>query len=756
MKPTTLSLAALAVFWTAFWWTGITGQEVLYARDLTLLAGPLRAYGAERWLTGDFPLWSPFVAGGAPHLAEAAYQALYPPNLIFALTGSDQANTWFAAGHTALALAAMYLLTRSFGTDRIIAVWAAILYVTSGYVVSLTDNMTYFPAVGWVPLGLFAWRALPGATGPIVAAIASAAMLLTGDALNAGVLVLLVLFLPRIYSPSSLGHLAAWLVVAGGGMTLAAAQVLPTLDLLDSSVRSGGLPPAEGLTWSFPPARILELVHPFPYGSHYPVFDFLGAALYEQPAPWADSVYLGLIPCALAIYAASKRLPGSGVWLAAAAVFLLLSLGRHLPFAETLYLALPIINGQRYPEKLVFWVTLCLVILAAMGANALVRGAARPPIRLVTRVSVTLAVSGLVLSSLYIAVAQIAGDEAWRASRLWQGILGVPNTHIAASLSHALIGVSLVSGWFWMPPRRLKIYTYALLGFAALNTAWIHRVHLPMAPPQALDGPLSLVSSLTAQAAFPRVYFDPDFPGQSVSFAPGRLSHLVVRVLPPDEDIYLNGYAWIYRARFFLERMTTVVGIPYGIRYLNGRFAPLGPRRNRQWEKRLTTQTAPEMLSRAGVNYVITGIEPVNPLWTSTRLKEIFRDNEINVRLLEVPDPAPRFRLNGSRGGATGRIRAKWRSPEHVSLAVYSPSPATTVLTTESFARGWQATVNGNPTPIGLSDGRFMSVPVPQGQSELVLTYRPRWLTLGLTVSACAWLLSVIVLAYSVFFRARA
>jgi hypothetical protein len=59
-----------------------------------------------------------------------------------------------------------------------------------------------------------------------------------------------------------------------------------------------------------------------------------------------------------------------------------------------------------------------------------------------------------------------------------------------------------------------------------------------------------------------------------------------------------------------------------------------------------------------------------------------------------------------------------------------------------SFARGWVARVDGEDAPVLRANGKHKAVPVPAGRHEVVLSYEPPGLGLGLALTALALLAS--------------
>ena len=66
-----------------------------------------------------------------------------------------------------------------------------------------------------------------------------------------------------------------------------------------------------------------------------------------------------------------------------------------------------------------------------------------------------------------------------------------------------------------------------------------------------------------------------------------------------------------------------------------------------------------------------------------------------------------------------------------ITLAVASSTPGLLVLS-ELWYPGWQATVNGGPEPVLLANRALRAIPVPGGQSTVVLRFTPFSWRLGL------------------------
>src|SRR5262249_30994365 len=119
---------------------------------------------------------------------------------------------------------------------------------------------------------------------------------------------------------------------------------------------------------------IIEFIQPYFYGSKYPAPHFIGQFLYPKfLEPWADSIYLGLIPVFFAALALIFQFRRNVYWGMVALVALLTSFGIQAPYYTLLLKVLPPLNYHRYQEKLIFWVVLALCVLAVCGVQSVLQ-----------------------------------------------------------------------------------------------------------------------------------------------------------------------------------------------------------------------------------------------------------------------------------------------------------------------------------------------------------------------------------------------
>ena len=74
-------------------------------------------------------------------------------------------------------------------------------------------------------------------------------------------------------------------------------------------------------------------------------------------------------------------------------------------------------------------------------------------------------------------------------------------------------------------------------------------------------------------------------------------------------------------------------------------------------------------------------------------------------------------------GAQRGTVRIARVRPNGFELTVEGLGGV--VVSSVSHARGWRATLDGNPLPLLRANGAFLAFAVPPGQHRVVLDYRP-------------------------------
>jgi hypothetical protein len=333
-------LAFLALVAAMLFVAPLAKREVFQFRDHLDYIQPLRWFTALELREGRLPLWNPYSASGEPWLANPQTGVFYPPTWIFLVLPFATAYMLFLLFHLVVLAWGSYLLLERQNARGAAMVGAAAILL-SGPVLSLVDTANNLQTLAWIPFAL--WCAAEGAwrRGGVVLALA----FLAGEPFFAALAALLYVVIRR--HRDVLGTA----IVAFG---LSAVQLLPFLEMVRGSDRTGGMDAQQILHDSMTPREWLRVVLP------PPLID-------APPSQWFIPVaYGGVVVALLAIAGLTtlRRRRDVAAWLLLLAGAVLVSTGPEL------LTRLPV-TLFRYPSRLVPLAMLAIGALAAAGWNRL-------------------------------------------------------------------------------------------------------------------------------------------------------------------------------------------------------------------------------------------------------------------------------------------------------------------------------------------------------------------------------------------------
>ncbi len=754
---------------------------------------------------GELPLWNPQIFTGVPFLAAGQHSALYPLSLIFLVLPLTQAYGVFSALQLSLAAVGMYLLLRALRARPGAAFIGGIAYAFSAFMLVSVGFTMMIAAAAWLPWCLFCLEMLIRRTSRPGAKLRSGALWMVGGAVCLGLQVLAghieityyVLLVMGLYTVWRLAQewlrrrRVPWrpaglaLSLAVLGVALAAVQLLPLYELVQTNFRSGAagyqVTYGDVVGWAYPWRQAATFVMPDLFGnpSIHSYLDLmtlrttpitvnaLGEPITEAAwgkglSTWKNYVeagsYVGILPLLLALPAlASRRFRGSALFFGLLAVASLL-----LVFGTPLYrlvFLLPGIDQLHSPFRWVFPYTLSLAVLAGLGLTALSDAGERLSRRLanlVSRLSLAAGAAvlvGLVAVVIYPAPFATLAERVLATSELTQrGFAG---------------GAMLLS----YQARNLLILALGLLGGGITLLATIRGWRLPLpgrpSAPAAwpLIGGIALVTDLflVGYGFYPRA--DPSILERVppvVSFLQDDLQpwRLTTYIAPGEKPLNANG------------------AMLYGLEDIRG-YDSIIPRQYVDYMGALETQDellynriAPlsevgalesPLLDLLNVRYVLTeqeiaaaGYELVydGELRVYRNLDHLPRafaltaarrvPSESMVAALQASDPRNAVLLEGP-DEQLGQPEAEMvpvsflqRENNEVLLRANLPQPAWVVLTDAHF-EGWRAYVRPFDTdepetqePIERAYGAFRAVYLPAGDWEIRFHYMPRSFQIGL------------------------
>jgi len=652
---------ALAILPALFYPLAAIRRGVFYVGDIFRLYYPQRAVYAAALRAGHLPLWTPNVLAGFPLLAEGQTGMFYPLNLLlYRFLPIDVALNYSILLALSLAGVAMYVLARVLRLRPAAAVLAALTFAYSGFFVGHFNHLNIMGAAPWLPIELaIIEKALgvarkPGsgpATPVIVLGLAIGLQFLAGhpQIWLMSTLVVLAFGLFRAIWPATgprrpitraARTFAPIAVSVAVGLAVAAVQVLPTWELVQQSVRAGGLPTDFFASFSWHPALLATLVVPFILGNPYPNISVELAA------------YLGILPLIMAATALVLRRDRLTAFLVGlAGVALVLAFGDYTPLYAPLA-RVPVLNLFRVPARFLYPFTLAIALLAGRGLDALLarystgrpRRSAAGPLPHVSR-----GAGGQGRRGEKAAFSMYARDEALIASTVVAGAIAIR----AASLDTLL-------ALRWVLPATILVLTAGLLVLARQQQIG-HRTFA-----WAAIG-LTLVD-LYAFGAVYRLTYNDLMPVETFYRQPASLNFF-----PEDTRTYrvLTHQAIVPALSVMRASLYPNISLLHGIPSANGYF-PLTPARHARYLALLT----PGRLNLLNARYfVIPQLLPVDPETERYDLHDPFMPDPVG-KTIDIPPT----RAEGVELVSFPSQSADWPQGELVADIVLTSNTGSTVV----------------------------------------------------------------------------
>ncbi|MET0556899.1 MAG: YfhO family protein [Vicinamibacteria bacterium] len=747
MRRGSLGLLLLALPFAALQLHAAVLGRPLYFRDTTGAWLPLAESFVHCATEGSLPFWDPYAAFGRSLLGDPRAAVLYPFTWLNLLLLPEHYYALYAIVHVAAGVAGTAVLGRFLGLSRVAAAGAAAVFGASGPFLSLVSMWSHLVGAAYVPWVV--WAFARAADGPSARRAAIAAVLLAlslvGGSPEMTALAALGTALVLLARPGGLARLfdrPRSAALAGGavlGLALAAAQLLPTLDVVARSTRSL-YSREDALAWSLHPLTVPETIVPARWAD-WTLTVTEKRDILELHQPFLLSIYLGAGAALLVAAALCRRRRDLAAPLAMVVVAGLLALGRHAPFYQLFVGTLPVVRGFRFPVKALVLVALGWSLLAGIGIDRLREAGRRE--RAVVGVGAVLLAMGLGAASLFVngAVGVPGFLGRWLQKPLPPD--GMPFAVAAGALACGALAVlrarplpvvlllfaclDLTSRhWYLNPTADPKIWRYrppvvdALAGTGFARTYSIDQRLLPGGYPTGASAaalPPSLVMAIGAQetllpplGARWRVFgsFDADIADLGSVFL-GQLRDRFLAARPDEQ-----------RALLRIAGVRNVIGVRPGT-------LPEGAE---------TVASIPGVFAEPIRVVRIQGERPrayvVDGVRVGDGAEALLDPAFAPEREVLVPDGVAR-----PSQGPAGTAAVTRFSCNAVEVAVDAAVPARLVLL-DAYDPGWTAAVDGSPAPVTRANVGFRAVEVPAGRHTVAWTYVPRGFRAGLTLSLLA------------------
>jgi hypothetical protein len=762
LTPGRFALVLLALIFAAFPQV-LLGLETFVIRDYGFFGYPLAYYQRECFWRGELPLWNPYNSCGVPFLAQWNTMPLYPPVLIYLMLPLTWGLSCFSLLHLFWAGFGMYFLAHRWTGLRFAAAVAGVVFAFNGFTLNLLMWPSHIATLSWMPWVILCvelgWR--QGGRKLILAGLVGTLQMLAGgpETILFTWIILTALWVGQLWQSTFGGHgkkpgvvtrdtLAQETVVGGwpeeiharAGMvmwrfplmvvlvaTLAAAQLMPFLDLASHSQREEGFADAR---WSMPGWGWANYLVPMVFGSTWKQNMFFQYGQY-----WTSSYYLGVGGLLLAVLGA-WTVRCWRVWLLAGAsvLGLLLAGGDENPFSHWLRRAVPQLSLMTYPVKYLTVVTFSVPLLGAFALAHWQRAGAPERQAVRHRFMVLGGVLLLVLGGILV--------WAWR----WRFPLDEFPTTLVNGMGRALflvLAAGLLVGVFRTSRARLRRTLPLLFLLVCWLDVWTHE------PPQNPSVPGWIFTPGLARKDL-AMNPQPELGHSRAMVAPAAESKFLQLAMPDPKDNFL-----VKRLGYFAD-CNLLDGVPK----VNGFFS-LYPRECGELNSVIYVSTngySEALADFMGVSQLTATNEYVKwqsrdtfmPFATAGQ-RPVFLDDTNALWSLFKPRFDPRkFVILPPETKSAVSVQAETQAKiisqsvgtERIDLQVEAVQPALVVVA-QTYYHRWRVYVDGRPQPLLRANYAFQAVEVPGGTHEVRLRYEDHAFRAGSLVSAVALLLGL-------------
>lgn len=675
--------------------------DILQA-DGALQFYPWRDLVFESWRQGRVPFWNPYQLGGTPLLANSQSGGLYPLHIVVGVLGvpTVAAMKLLAWLHLLIAGVGVWLLLRELGATREGRLIGAGSFAASAFMVAWIGLPSVITTCAWIPWVLLgveklasapAFRRLGWLALPVALLLLAGHLQFAAYGLIAGVL----LAVWRVVAIRKVG--AAMLLVGGfaAGAMLAAPQVMAVLDYSTFSHRANK-PSAEGyaayVDASVKPFELPALVslgflgHPGPLHAEPQLPNYWPSLAKTGANPAESAITLGPFVLALLVYGFAARRFGGRAWAYVAIAVFSALLWSGSPLNAALYYGVPGWSSTGSPARSAVLFVLACGLLAGLAWPRETSAPRSLAIAGGTAVGLTVIAFALAMSGMGATVRPFLAER---------GVVldtGTGQAALIPVLAFALAGVAVL--WASQTGRLKGKDHWAIAGVLVLGglgsmSGWVPTGHLP-AKPAALEA------------------------------------------VPPSD-----------RAAFVNEAWELVVAAPATM-----------PPNTASWFRVRDIAGYDSLLHRDTVEMLreINGQDPAPPANGNIMFvkpgADVARLRDAGVSMVFSPNQLPGLEgrrtelgwmtpIGGTVVEATCEVRDTFNTRAGAwGFKVIGPG---TLTVRERNIPGWRATVDYKPASTG--DGRWIEIEVPEGASEVSLSFVSPGYEAGLRLALVGFLL---------------
>ena len=742
----------------------LSSKNIFVERDLAAFFIPPRYLWVSLVKSFQLPLWNPYNYSGIPLLATLQPGVFYPPHILYFFLPFNVAWNWLIILHVYLAGVSTYLLLRYLRASVAGAFVGGIIFMLSGYLISVHNLLTHLLAVVWLPLIMIQFLRYFETKQRkflVFSSILLTVQFFAGapeiSITTVMVVCVVTAFVHRFLDagiadvPSPLTRMKALGLTLGLLFLLSSVQLLPFLELKAHSIRIAGLSYPEAITWSFAWKDFIQFFIPDAFGY------FSSTKKYWSNQSWLLTLYWGITPFVLSLFYFISTDKKRIVLISLMFVSLVFALGGNTPAYKLLH-HIPPFSSIRYPVKFIFLFIFLVAVTAGLGFDNIKKGVLEGN----PRVKRTIAVffySGFIFVVLW-GLMSIYSDTV---SRFFDSMGFVPDTYNVATINiHNIKRFLLFSFLFcimllaYMRIRFKKTAAFFVILIAVLDIFLANSGYYTSGSWKFYIntnewGEHTFLGKIAGNKATER-YF--------VSFKTlGEFNHF-----PYDRAILAPPYAALFGLYSFGGAEVLRIGHYEAFSSL--------------LKDSPTLELGKRFLNVSGVRYVITAYELTDKDFSllqsieagakTSRLYEYMSypgrfllygrvhtvkdDKEMKEKLLDRSIDLRQELVILSKDGidlseknVKGEVRLLSYNANEVSFACETQSDAL-LYVSDAYYPGWKAYLDGKEARIYRANLAFRAVYVPRGTHTVLFVYRPLSFYVGCCLTAFGLLTSLFLL----------
>lgn len=778
LVPTWLPPVLYAVVTVVLFRTFIFSDGMLQGGDTLSLGYAAREFYAQALRDGYFPLWNPYILGGAPFVeALSGGDAIYPTSVLPLFMETYRALGWKLILHIFAAGLFMFGWIRCLGGSRPAALITGLAYLMAPFMVAFVhpghDGKIFVTALTPLLFWTLEWAFRKGGWAPFLLFAAEVALVIFTTHFQMAYFLFGALGVYAAFRAIQIGREAGSFApgvrvygifmgasVLGAGV--AGVQLLPAFDYVNTlSRRTATTIQAEAeagvaysSSWSLHPEELLSFVVP----------EFAGNN--ARGTPWADGTYWGrnftkdnheyagvviLLLAGVGLFGSNRK--ALKLFLLSVGVLALLyALGRNTPVWRIFYEVVPGVPLFRVPSISSFLFGFAMITLAAFGIDRIFRWAAdgwnrekglerylvgAPALLLV---GTLLAASGVLLS-------------LWRAVVYrdfpleLEPVLNAAEPFITQGFLFSTLFVGGAAGAVWLFRKGLLRPSGVMIVFVALvaiDAGRIDSVFIKTVPFEDWFSPDPNAQYILQETA------GSDEPFRV--FAAGGVFGFGQDVAPSVHGLELvAGHHPNDLARY--RELIGMVGSNAPENLINANVLQILNVRYIIWPDYQFQMPWEELPRLAGTSiqgrpyeglYAFPGLDRARLIGRATVLSD---EETVPYILSPQFNPVTDVVLAEEPQGITlpgepvqGIVEWIERHPNRLRLRVRADSDALLLLA-ENWTPAWRATVDGVDTPVMRANHVLRAIPLSAGEHTVELDYRSSSLSRGLWVSVLSVLL---------------